>query len=335
MSARKLPKKILLANLAFVVVTLIWGAANPVIKYTLAYFPPFTFLFVRLLIVCIILLPYIVLKLTENKINKKDYLNFFLLGLFAQSSIAIVFVALNYTTALDVTIISIVTGALTVYAGHYFYKEKVNSRLKLGMILTVIGTTVVIIEPIFAGIVDHTPILGRIFGNLLALIYHITWVVYVIWSKMSTTGKGTKELKKTLDFIRLRPMTKPYSPTLIAVVCMYVGLFTTIPLALLEHFGVFGNNTFDLSSVPSQGIIGLLFMSIFSSIVAFILYQWALDNGRVSDSAIFNYLSPIFAFPVSYMLLGELPTTFLIAGAVVITAGVVIAETGGKAEPNT
>jgi drug/metabolite transporter (DMT)-like permease len=335
MPKRTLPNKILLANLAFVVVTVIWAAANPVIKYTLSYFPPFTFLFIRLLLVCILLLPYIIIKLTEIKINRKDYLNFFLLGLFAQSSIAIIFLALEFTTALDATVISIITGALTVYAGHYFYREKVNARLKLGMLLTVAGTSVVIIEPVLTGIVNHIPVLERVFGNLLALIYHLTWVVYVIWSKMSTTGTNTKELRKTLNFIRLRPMTKPYPPTLIAVISMYVGLFTTIPLALLEHAGVFGGKGFDIFSVPPQGIIGLLFMTLFSSIVAFILYQWALDNGRVSDSAIFNYLTPVFAFPVAYLLLGELPTTFLLAGAAVVTLGVVIAETGTKTEPRT
>jgi drug/metabolite transporter (DMT)-like permease len=330
MPARRLPKKILLANLAFLVVTFIWAAANPVIKYTLAFFPPYTFLFIRLLLACIILLPYVVIKLTETKINKKDYLNFFLLGLFAQSSIAIIFVALEYTTALDATIISIITGALTVYAGNYFYKEKISKRLQIGMLLTIAGTLVVMAEPLLSNVANHIPIHDRLFGNFLALIYHLTWVIYVIWSKMSSSGEKTRELRKSLDFIRLRPMTKPYSPVLIAVIGMYVGLLTTIPLAIFENLGVFGGTAFNISSVPAKGVMGLLFMTIFSSIAAFTLYQWALDNGRISDSAIFNYLSPVFAFPVSYFLLGELPTAFLITGAVIVTIGVIVAETDVK-----
>jgi drug/metabolite transporter (DMT)-like permease len=150
-------KKIYLASLGFLIVNLIWGAANPVIKYTLSFIPPFTFLFLRLLIVCIIFLPFVIVKLLEEKVNVKDYPNLFLLGLFAQSSIAIVFLSLKYTSALDSTIISIITGALIIYSGHYFYKEKVNKLINVGLILTFIGTFVVILEPFLSGTTGQIP----------------------------------------------------------------------------------------------------------------------------------------------------------------------------------
>ena len=320
-----LPKRVLLTSLAFILVSIIWGAAGPVIKYTLDYMPPFTFLFLRLLIVCLVLLPYIILKLLSTKVNPKDYLNFFLLGLFSQTSLAVTFVSLKYTTSLDSSVIGIFAGALTIYAGHYFYKEKVNKNVRLGVIMTCVGTFIVILEPFLTGAQNHIPIYERVIGNMLALLYSLTWVVYIIWSKMSM-GESSKLLKKTLSFVHIKPMTKAYSPVMIAVLTMYVGLITVVPLALLENTGMFGQVNFNITTIDPRGIVGLLYMALLSSVLAYILNQWALENGKITDAVIYGYLAPIFAFPTAYFLLGEIPTQFLIIGASVVALGVVVAE---------
>ena len=327
-----MPKnKVLLAGMGFLTANLIWGAANPIIKYTLGFIPPFTFVFLRLLIVCIILLPYAIIKLTEIKVSKKDYLNFFLLGLFSQSSLVIIFLAMDFTTALDATVIGIVTGALIIYSGHYFYNEKVNKTIKIGLLLTILGTFVVVIEPAFSSIGSKIPVFERIIGNVLSLIYGLTWVLYVIWSKMSAPNEKPKLVKKALSFVHLKPMTKVYPTTLVVSMTMFVGLLTTIPLAIMENLGVFSFipfGDFNISSIDHRGILGLLYMAIFSSITAFSLNQWALEKGRVSDAAIFGYLGPVFSFPIAFLLLGEVPTGSLILGALIIATGVTVAEVG-------
>lgn len=330
MPLRKLPKKLLLANIAFLIANLIWGATTPIIKLTLVSIPPFTLLFWRLLIVCVIFLPYVVVKLTEVKINKKDYLNFLLLGLLAQSSLVIIFVALRYTTSLDATIISVITGALIVYAGHYFYKEKVNKLVSNGLILIIIGTVVVVLEPFLSGTSSNIPLGERILGNFLALIYNLTWVIYVVWSKMLSSEDSSLNVKKALKFIRIKPMTKTYPSTLVVALTMYVGLATLIPLALFEYSGIFGNNGFSFTQINSTAIAGVFYLAIASSIIAFSLNQWAIEKGKVSDSAIISYLGPIFSFPIAFLLLGELPTGFLIVGGIVVAAGVIIAEIGNN-----
>lgn len=322
--------KIVLASIGFLVVNLIWGAASPIIKYTLGFIPPFTLLFLRLLIVCVLMLPYVIIKLTEEKVNKRDYFNFFLLGLFAQSSLAITFLALKYTSALDSTVISVITGALIIYAGHYFYKEKVNKLITIGLILTLVGTFVVVIEPLLSGTYSQIPVYERIIGNILAFIYNLTWVVYVIWSKMCTSKEKPKLLNKTLSFIHIRSMTKTYSPVLTVAITFYVGLLTFIPMVLLEYSGFFGPINFNITAIDPRGILGLFYLSIFSSIVAFCLNQWALENGRVSDSAIFGYLGPVFSFPIAFLLLGEITTPILILGIIFVATGVITAEVGAQ-----
>jgi drug/metabolite transporter (DMT)-like permease len=324
-----LPKNISDAHLkieiAFLIANVIWGAATPVIKFTLDYIPPFTFLYLRFLLVCLLILPWIAHQLRSEPISKSDYLNFFFLGLFSQPSLIIPFVALKFTSALDFTIIGVIGTVLAVYAGHYFYKEKINKGIVVGLVLASLGTVFIVLEPILSGHNNGNSVFERTMGNVLGLFYAIVWVIYVIWSKYSM-GETSKMLKKTLSFIHLRPMTKRYSPTTIVLCSFFVGLFTLIPLAIIENIKINSMGNFNLFAIDYRGVLGLLYMAIYSSIVAYHLNQWGLRYVKVSNFAIYGYLAPVFTLPFAFLLLGEFPNTFMFAGAALITIGVVVAE---------
>lgn len=318
--------KLFLAQIAFLIVNLIWGAATPIIKHTLDYIPPLTFLFLRFLIVCVVLLPFTSILLKREQIHKKDYLNFFLLGLFSQTSLAVLFISLKYTTALDATIIGVLGTIASVYAGHYFYKEKINGWVSAGLITASLGTLLIVIEPIMSE--ASTSMLGiteRVFGNILSLLYAFLYLIFIIWSKYSM-GERSLMMKKTLNFINIRPMTKKYSPTLLIFSTFYVGLATLLPFAIIENFAQPQNSLAIHANLDLNAVLGLLYMALISSIAAYTLNQWALDNAKVSDSAMYGYLAPVFTLPFAYLLLGEIPNLYMITGVVIITAGVVMAE---------
>jgi drug/metabolite transporter (DMT)-like permease len=266
-----------------------------------------------------------VIETKKIHINKKDLWNFFLLGVFSQTAIAIVFYSLKYTTVLDNAIITILGTILIVFAGHYFYREKVDQKLKIGLILASIGTLIVILEPALTG--DHgnsIEITKRLWGNVLAMLYNVTWVIYIVWSKMSM-GQSSPMLKKTLSFIHIKPMHHPYPPTFIAAVTFYVGLATLIPLALWENLSEH-QTYFNINNLGIEAIWGILYMAILSSIVAYMLNQWALETGKIRDAAVFSYIGIVFSFPIAFLLLGEVPNTYMIIGGAIIAFGVFIAE---------
>lgn len=325
---KKLPKNQLLAYIALAVATVIWGAASPVIKVTLGYIPPLTFLFLRFLISSIILLPFLVYELHKVEIDKRDYLNLFLFGLFEQTALVLIFVGLEYTTVLESVIIGVLGSILAISAGHYFYNEKFNSKVKLGLVISVIGTLMVVVEPVIFGNFHNVKMVERLFGNLLILLYNITWVIYIIWSKFSIGNESSSILKKTLSFVHLKPMKKNYSATLLTATALLVGLITVTPLALLENMDLLGRAVipFDILAIKPVGILGLLYMSVLSSVVAYSIYQWSLEYVTVSDTAFFGYMAPIITLPVSYILLGESLSWPMLVGALVIALGVIIAE---------
>jgi len=325
MKKNKLPNTLPTGYILLIIATFLWAAAGPVIKNTLEYIPSLTFLFLRFLIVCVVLLPYTVYEIQKVKIHHKDYFNLILLGVFSQTSLGLIFIGLKYTTATDNAIIGILGSILSVVAGHYFYNEKIHRDLKIGLLIASIGTLIVIVEPLFSPY-QGINIMERVFGNTLILIYNFFWVTYIVWSKMSM-GEKSKVLEKTLSFIKIKPMAKEYPPTLLTAISMYVGLFTIAPLAVFEMMGFFGNNQFfNVSQMGVEAIVGLLYMALLSSIVAYVSYQKAIQLVKVSDMAFFHYLSPLFTLPVAYVILGEIPNKFVVVGSIFIGIGVYIAE---------
>ncbi len=323
--AKKLPKNLQIAFIALIIAHILWGAATPIIKITLNEIPPFTFLFLRFLLVGIICLPFLYLELKNNPVNKKDIPNLVILGLLGQSSLILLFIGLNYTTTIDAAILSVFSPLFAIIAGHHFFNEKVNEKVKFGVALATLGTSVVIFEPLFSTTTSTVPFHLRITGDLLIILYNVAFTAFILWSKM-VMGQKSLVLKDELKHLKIKPMHKTYHPNLITLITFYIALASFIPFSLLEVFGYLGGNPFHIGMVDKWGVLGIIYMAIFSSIVAYLLFQWGLEESSVADTAILGYLTPIFTLPFSFILLSEIPTSLNIVGMVIIMVGVFISE---------
>lgn len=322
MIKKSLPKNVLLAHIAMLAATLIWSGAGPAIKLTLDYLPPFAFIVFRFAIVCLIMLPYLFFELKRNPIDWKDIPNIFWLGVFGQASIVLVFIGLEYTTAIDSSIIGLLSPIATIAAGHYFFKERVNNIQKFGYGLATIGMLLIAIEPALVANWSTIPMHLRITGNIMIIIYQLTWPAYIILGKRMMGEKST-EVNKAFKYFHLHQMHKKYNPTLLTVLTFYVGLIVLTPFALWESFGVANPHQIILN-FPS--IMGLLYMALLSSIAAYIFFEWGLHHLEASETAMYNYISPLFAIPMAMVLVGEKLTNLATVGMLIIAAGVVIAE---------
>ena len=232
---------------------------------------------------------------------------------------------MKYTSAIDAALIGVLGPLMSVVAGHYYYKEKINRGMILGLSLTILGLGLIIFKPIITEGGTSAAAGLRIFGNLMILAHVVGFLLYTVWSKM-TMGKSSSLLTRTFSRARIKPMTKNYSPFIIVAVSFFVGLATIIPFAVLESHGFFGYEAFSLANLSITPIVGLLYMALISSIAAYYLYAWALQKATVGDTAIFSYLTPVFTLPFAYILLAEVPTPLMLYGAAIIASGVVIAE---------
>ena len=313
-------KHTLFPHFAMIVTAIIWAISPAVVKITLRDVSVFTFLFYRFLIVGVIVLPYLFIELKKNPIDKRDLPDIIALGFAAQVSILLIFLALKYTTAIDTAVISIIGPILAFAAGIYFYQEKITRKEMFGIALATVGTLVVVLEPVLLGQNIFNGGGKRLLGNLFTLLYQLAWPTYIIIGK-ALLGENSTQTISAFRHIHLTKLHKKYSPGLISSLSFFVALVVFMPLSLIEAT----TSGFSLY-LSHSAVLGILYMALLSSIVAYSLCQWAMKYLEVQETATYSYLSIVFTIPAAFLLLGEVPTKIMLIGAAVIAVGVVIAE---------
>lgn len=304
-----MPKKRLLAYSLLILTSAIWGIAGPVIKHTLQFIPPFTFLFWRFLLSSLIFLPSFFVLVKKEKENLKTLLPIIPLG-FLGIPLCLTFIFLGFerTTALDGSILSSLAPIFIVLAGVLFLKENVSKIELLGLTITISGLIVMVSQPLLEE-GGFNP--KNILGNILIVISNIVWTAYVIFSKI--------EFKK-------------HSPFIITAVSFFTGVIAIFPLALIEQLTIIDwQKSVYLSPQPlfyinPKGLEGLLYMTFLSSAVAYFAFETGLRLIEASEATLFAYLQPIFAMPVAIFWLKEKITLPFIIGAIIITFGVFLSE---------
>lgn len=284
-------------------VAAIWGIAGPVIKFTLKELPPFTFLTYRFFITSLVLVPLMIASKAKFPNNSKQNLILLVLSLLGTTvNLSFLFVGLKYTTVLDQTFISQTGPVLIILASFIFLKDKITKREKVGIAITFLGTTLIIIQPL----IDNGFLaLENLFGNILVFLANISWVTYVILSK--------KQLRENV------------SPFSIAVSNFFIGFITLLPLAVLENHGT-SNFIVKLINVSIPTQLGVFYMALLSGALAYYLFQLGQKSIESSEAAVFSYLQPLFATPLAIFWLKEKITSGFLLGILIIILGIVIAE---------
>lgn len=281
-----------------IIVTIIWGVAEPVIKYTLGGFPATLFLTYRFgLSTIIALFTFILFGFHFPKDNKLRF-ELCLYGFITSTvSLGLLFFGLEKTTVLDATLITLINPLLISFAGVYFLKEHITLKEKVGMGVALLGTVFTVIEPLFQNNQGEI----RLSGNILIFLYLIT------------TAWGAVLAKRLLR--------KDISPLTLTNSSFIIGFLSLIPFAVLKY------SIKDIISVPIPYHLGVIFMAFFSGTLAYFLSNKAQKSIEIGEAAVFSYLYPVFAAPLAVVWLGEKITPTFIFGGIIITLGVLIAET--------
>lgn len=291
------------AIIALTAVSAIWGVAGPVIKFGLDYIPPFTFLFLRFLIVAFIFLPFFVKEERKKPIHESDYPNLIWIGLLGMTlNLGLIFLGFERTSSIEGTIITSSTPIMIVLAGWLFLKEKINRLEKTGIAVAFVGTLFVTAEPFFRGNGESPVNFSGLTGNLLILLSNFAFVGYTLVS---------------------RKVTKKYSAMTLTFTSVIIGLLSFLPLSLYE---VFIENR--IPFFTGESVTSLIYMSLLSLAAAYFLYEWSLRYVEASEAGVFAYLQPIFMFPAAYFILNERITPLLWPGILIAGIGVVIATAG-------
>lgn len=288
------------AYIELLIVAVIWGAASPVIKYTLGGFSPAVFLTYRFFISAV--LAVIIFAITGFKFPKNPKtlaLTLFNGFLLSTVSLGLLFLGTDKTTSMDSNIISTMGPITIALAGVFFLKERVTKREAVGILIALAGTLITIIEPVlksgsgFSGLE----------GNLLVFASVVVATITAVLAK--------KILRSNVDALAATNLS------------FIVGFVTILPFGLPQIL----NSKFQiLTSVPLSFHLGVFYMAVLSGTLAYFLWHKAEKTIEISEVNLIAYLYPIFGTPLSILWLGEKITLPFIIGSVVIAAGVFLAE---------
>jgi len=88
-------------------------------------------------------------------------------------------------------------------------------------------------------------------------------------------------------------------------------------LPLLVHY-----RGFDYGTVSVESWWALAFMAILSSVIAYLIFYYALNHMPASRVAAFSYVQPVIASAAGLLLLGEPITASVAAGGLLVLSGV-------------
>ncbi|MFH0936961.1 MAG: EamA family transporter [Candidatus Daviesbacteria bacterium] len=277
--------------LAVLVAHIIWGSNFVVAKLTLQEIPPMSLAFLRFALAILLLSPFLILE-KKIKIDKNDLPKLLAIGvLMAVLNIAFFYFGLERTTVTSASILTLIIPLISVLGGWWFLKEKIYVVNLAGIIIGFIGALLVFGIPlIILGIKTSSE---AIFGNILIILASISWVAGAILSKN---------------------MAKKYSTLIITAVVFSVGAIAFLLPALSE----FVQNPKWISQVTYIGVLGVLFITIASSISAYFLFEWGLAKIGVIKADLFQYIEPIIAIAMGVLILSEsIDFGFVIGGALI------------------
>lgn len=182
---------------------------------------------------------------------------------------------LLYTIAVNTGWIVAIMPIFITVAARFYLREPITLRKVGGIILGFIGVFLVISKGVFSLSLFG---FGSTFGDVLVLISAITWTAFTIG------GRG---------------FLSRFSPLAAITPIMIVGCLITFPFTWLKWEW---NILFRLSL---SGWMGILFLGIFCSGLAYLFWYSALEKKDSSIVGMYLYLEPLVTVIGAYFLLNE------------------------------
>jgi len=277
-----------------VLATFLWGLATVVGRGVYEEIPPFGLSFWRWLLAALVLLPLVWCDLARKMpLIRANIKLIFMLGTFQVGASAVLLVALNYTTAINASLINAAQPVMTIIPAWLLTREKITFGQGLGIILGLTGVVTMVTH----GSLDVLKSLEFNGGDMFAILAVLGWTIYATLIHRVPSELG---LPTTLFLV--------YLSGTVALIPFYIVETTfsrPVPLSWL-----------------TVGVVGLL--GIFVSAIAVSVWTASVRSIGPNRAAIFLNVIPIFGVSMAIIFLGEQLFTFHLIGAAFIAAGMAL-----------
>jgi drug/metabolite transporter (DMT)-like permease len=280
------------AYLLLALASLCWSGNHLMGRAIAGHVPPLAISTLRWLLAAAILYPFVHQHLRRDwpliraHFGVLIYLSLLGGALFG----ALQFVGLQFTTALNVSVMNSLAPVFMAAAGAVMFRDRLTGGQFAGIVISLIGV-LAIITRLDPAVLTH---LTFNIGDIIVLINMALWAVYSA-------------------SLRWRPRIHPLS---------FMFMFAVISgIAMLPAFAWEHSTGFVLQPTVLT-FAAIAFVTIFSTITAFVCWTRGVELIGPNRAGVFLHLIPIYSALLTGALLGEPLRSYHVIGFVLILAGV-------------
>lgn len=286
---------VVLAELAVLVMALIWGVNYSVIKYGMTFVSPMAYNTLRVILAAVILFA-IARAFGGPWPSRRDTLTLLGLGVLGNGVYQMLFAeGVSRTRAGEAALVVGASPALIALLGRLKGVERVTTRGMIGIGLSIFGVGLVVLGRAAS---DPSANDGSLLGDLLVLAGSVCWAVYTVY---------------------LIPFTTRVSGLYVVALSLLGGsaflLVIGAPALLAQDW-----------NLPARAWMALVYSGIGALVVAYLLWYRGVKVLGATRTAMYANLQPIIALMVAWLTLGERPTPWQVVGAATVVGGVILAR---------
>lgn len=275
------------------VVPFIWSTNFVIGKAVVREMPPQTMVTIRFSVAVLVLA--VLLKLYEKKYPvpaRKHYLPLVIMGLTGVVGFnSLLYTGLQYTTSTNSAIINALYPALTTVLSAVIMKEQFNFRKVYGLAFSLTGVLLIITHGSWKALVT----LQLNPGDILVFLATLSWAVYSIAGKFAMRG---------------------FSPLCATTYSSFWGLVVLYPAMFLEISGG------EPVSFTWPAIAALIYLGIFASVVATLLWNRGVQAIGPAKTAYFYNLLPLYSAVLANIFLDEEIHWYHLTGGAMVLSGI-------------
>ena len=272
-----------------------WAGNHVVARAAGGHVPPASLAVARWLLIVLIVLPFALPHLAADRPKLKRSAGILLLlaavggGAFG----TLQFVALHFTTALNMGVVGSVAPAFIVAASWLLFRDRLSWLQLLGVMISLSGVLAIVSR------LDVARLASLSFngGDLIIIANMVLWAIYTAC-------------------LRLRPDVHPMTFMLAMAVVAGLG---NLPFALLEH-------AFDYRlQYTALTLVTLLYSAFITTLLAYFAWNRGIDIVGAPRASAFLHTIPVFSAILATTILGETIETYHLIGFALILGGVTLA----------
>ena len=292
----KIPAGLQNPFLLLAMASLFWSGNHVIGRAIAGHVPPMGVSVMRWLIPGLVLVPFLWPQLKQDwPVIRAHWRILLWLGLTGGALFtALQYVGLQYTAALNVSVLNSLVPVLIIAASGALFGERVTPMQLGGIVLSSLGVLVIITQ----GTIETLRRLSFNWGDLIILFNMIVFAFYAA-------------------SLRLRP---PMHWLSFLWVLGLITVVVTLPFWIWEMAS-------GITFQPTLLTVGaVLYVSIFPSILAYAAWNRGVELIGANRSGPFLHLVPIYTAIAGAFLLGEVPRLHHVIGFALILAGVWLAS---------